>query len=72
MQQRRLTYMFYFVSQILITAHITNRARMGPLAPTLAREATPAHADLASQETAVRLRSTNALAARAEMEEVAL
>jgi len=45
---------------------------MGPLAPTLAREATPAHADLASLGTAVRLRSTNALAAHAEMEAVAL
>lgn len=64
--------MFYFVLQISITAHITNPARMGPLAPTRAREATPAHADLASLGTAVRLRSTNALAARAEMEAVAL
>lgn len=60
------------VTKISITAHITNRARMEPLAPTQAREATPAHADLASPGTAVRLRSTNAPAARAEMEEVAL
>ncbi|TRY91534.1 hypothetical protein DNTS_004972 [Danionella cerebrum] len=61
-----------FVTKISITAHITNHARMGPLAPTLAREATPAHAVLVSLGKAVRSRSTNALAAHAEMEEAAL
>lgn len=60
------------VTKILITAHITNRVRMEPLAPTPAREATPAHADLVSLGPAVRLRSTNALATLAEMEEAAL
>lgn len=60
------------VLQILTTAHITNHVRTPPLAPTPAREATPAPADLVSLGPAVRLRSMNAPAILAETAEAAL